>query len=166
MHKSEYQAWMNMKDRCGRSTRRGAHNYVGRGIAVCDRWSGSFESFLADMGPKPSPVHSLDRIDNDKGYEPGNCRWATRDEQSRNTRRNTLTEKIVSDALLMKSHGASTSYLARVLGVPLQTLEAAISGRNWKGVTAPDDPAAAIDLGIALVMAGIAALKAKEESNG
>ncbi len=55
---------------------------------MCERWQESFEFFMADMGPKPSPKHSIDRINNELGYEPGNCRWATAQEQANNTRRN------------------------------------------------------------------------------
>jgi hypothetical protein len=75
-----------MKTRCTNPNRPDWKNYGGRGIAVCDRWANSFEAFLADMGRKPSCEFTLDRIDNDAGYSPENCRWATWDQQSRNKR--------------------------------------------------------------------------------
>jgi len=81
----ENMAWQNMRRRCNDRSRPEWPRYGGRGIRVCERW-GTFENFLADMGRKPSPQHSLDRIDNDGDYEPGNCRWATAREQTLNSR--------------------------------------------------------------------------------
>ena len=79
-----YRTWRAMKARCAPTAPAHAY-YYDRGIGVCARWS-EYKAFLADMGHRPSPRHSIDRIDNDKGYEPGNCRWATKSEQERNKR--------------------------------------------------------------------------------
>lgn len=81
---SEYKAWKGMKARCYCLTNRAYRIYGGRGIKVCESWRNSFESFLADMGNKPSSKHSLERINNDGNYCKENCKWGTRAEQSAN----------------------------------------------------------------------------------
>jgi hypothetical protein len=83
---SEYRAWKGAKARCFNRKSPDFQAWGGRGITMCQRWKSNFSNFLSDMGRKPSPAHSLDRIDNDGDYEPGNCRWATPKQQSNNSR--------------------------------------------------------------------------------
>jgi hypothetical protein len=79
----EYRSWQMMKNRCLNTNARDYAHYGGRGIKVCQRWL-SFENFLADMGRRPTPKHTLDRKNSNGNYNPSNCRWATRLEQTRN----------------------------------------------------------------------------------
>lgn len=87
-----YPVWKRMIARCHAPKDKDYPMYGARGIRVCDRWRGDFMAFVADMGPKPTPKHSLDRRDNYRGYEPGNMRWATAREQEANKRKSRLFE--------------------------------------------------------------------------
>lgn len=86
----EYRAWQTARLRCIEPTNQAWPSYGGRGIRMCERWLNSASAFVADMGPKPSPKHELDRRDNDGHYEPGNCRWVLRTTNDRNRRSNRL----------------------------------------------------------------------------
>ena len=85
----EYRIWRHMRTRCENPKTPAFKHYGGRGIAVCDRWK-TFENFFEDMGTRPTESHSIDRIDNNVGYELLNCRWATSTEQNRNRRDNRI----------------------------------------------------------------------------
>ncbi|MFA5391930.1 MAG: AP2 domain-containing protein [Candidatus Omnitrophota bacterium] len=84
-HRPEYRCWQNMIKRCTNPSSHNYEYYGGRGIEVCDQWR-TFKNFLADMGERPSLLYSVERIDNNGNYEPGNCRWATKTDQNRNIR--------------------------------------------------------------------------------
>jgi len=82
----EHRSWMSLRNRCNNPNNDAYSDYGGRGIAVCTEWD-SFETFLKDMGNRPTLQHSIDRRNNDKGYSKSNCRWATKQEQANNRRR-------------------------------------------------------------------------------
>jgi hypothetical protein len=123
-HRPEWHAWRAMLDRCENPSNRGYRRYGGRGIAVCQEWHGDdgYHAFYAEVGPRPSSEHSIDRIDNNKGYEPGNVRWTTRDVQAANTR----------SVILVEHNGDTRSLRAWSIhfGIPHQTL----TGRYHRGV--------------------------------
>lgn len=97
----EYRVWQGIRHRCLNPKDPSYPNYGGRGITICNRWmsANSFEVFLADVGPRPSDLHSLDRINNDGNYAPENVRWATRSEQVKNRRPLRAIENFSDDAL-------------------------------------------------------------------
>jgi hypothetical protein len=93
-HTPEYASWQHAKARCYNTGDKHFSDYGGRGITMCDRWRDSFELFLADMGPRPSRKHSIDRKNNDGHYEPSNCRWADPFQQANNTRHNRVVSAL------------------------------------------------------------------------
>lgn len=112
----EYITWVSMRGRCRNPNEQWFHVYGGKGVKICERWSGSegFINFLSDMGNRPSAQHSIERIDSNGDYEPSNCVWATKIQQSRNTSRNRLL-----------THSGETHCLAEwaeIRGIPRKTL--------------------------------------------
>lgn len=89
-HHPLYRTWQNVKDRCRNPRNPYFHNYGGRGIQMHQAWFDSFAMFLAGVGARPTPQHSLDRIENNGNYQPGNVRWQTKKQQAHNMRKNRL----------------------------------------------------------------------------
>lgn len=131
----EYNCWHTMLSRCGNSNDPGYATYGARGIGVCERWL-TFEQFLADMGPRPSHSHTLDRIDGARGYEPSNVRWATWKEQVRNR----------SNTVLIEHQGVSRTITewSEILGVSV----ACIKARRKRGTTEPQKLLAPARIGV------------------
>lgn len=113
----EYSAWSAAIHRCTNPNNMHWKDYGGRGITVCDRWRNSYPAFLADMGRKPSPRHSIDRIDVNGNYEPGNCRWATPQEQARNHRPKKIGLSAREQIREFVSIGWPRTMVARIYGV-------------------------------------------------
>jgi hypothetical protein len=126
----EYGSWRAMKDRCLNPRHSAYDRYGGRGVTICERWL-TFANFFADMGPRPTPEHSLDRVDANGNYEPENCRWATDAEQNQNSRKNRF--------LTHDGQTLCVSEWARRIGIKAATLEQRLN-LGWsveRALTAP-----------------------------
>ena len=118
-----YWSYVSMLKRCYNTKHNAYKNYGGRGIAVCKRWRNSISAFISDMGPRPSPKHTIDRINNAKGYSPSNCRWATMKQQQRNRRNNRM--------LTYKGKTRCLSEWAELYGLSRHTLAGRINRYKW-----------------------------------
>jgi hypothetical protein len=116
-----YQAWRNIKARCRNPNNRKYPRYGGRGIDICDDWFHSFEAFLAEVGRRPAPHLTIGRIDNERGYEPGNVEWQTRGEQARTSYRPVIR----SDGARFNSITAA----AEAIGRRHETIWGALNGK-------------------------------------
>lgn len=127
-----YKSWDSMVQRCTNPRQTGYARYGAVGVTVCERWR-VFENFLADMGERPNGM-SLDRIDNARGYEPGNCRWATGRQQRMNQGRGSLTEAQAASVRKLRSEtGWGPKRIAEHLSVP----RGAVSGILYLGNLSP-----------------------------
>ena len=120
----EYKSWFHMRQRCKNPNHKGFKNYGGKGISVCNRWD-NFSNFLSDMGTKPTPKHTIDRVDNNGNYEPKNCKWSTNKEQNNNYSRNRI--------ITFNGHSKNLSQWAEFLGVSRNLLYGRIF-RGWSDI--------------------------------
>lgn len=120
VHTPEYKAWDNARSRCYRVKDRKYPLYGGRGITMCDRWRQSFANFYEDLGRRPSDRHSLDRINSNGNYEPGNCRWATIVEQNNN--------RSINRRLVVDGRTVTVAEAARLTGIPHATILGRLDG--------------------------------------
>jgi hypothetical protein len=120
----EYTRWQGAKARCFNTNTEEYRHYGGRGITMCDRWKNSFPTFLADMGPLPSPYHQLDRIDPDGNYEPGNCRWLGTRGQVMNRRNSVppLNQKLFNEIREWMAAGFPAMQISKQLDIPLYSV--------------------------------------------
>jgi hypothetical protein len=124
-----YNSWHSMRARCSDPSDAEYERYGGSGVTVCERWN-VFANFLADMGVKPAGTSI--RIDNTKGYEPGNCRWATPHEQTVNRRATYLNWDVVNEIRGRREHGQTTASIARRLGLKRKHVSNVVLNYIWK----------------------------------
>lgn len=128
----EYSTWKNMKDRCLNPNSSSYMNYGGRGITICDQWLHGFPSFLNDMGRRPTPQHTIERINNDGNYEPDNCKWETRINQNRNRRSTILSIDIAREVRRLRESGMMPSEISQLLSVSYHAVGAIIYSNKWR----------------------------------
>lgn len=124
-----YRSWSDMHTRCSNPRFKDFAAYGGRGITVCERWR-SFEDFYTDMGERPAGT-TLDRIDTNGNYEPGNCRWATQCQQQRNRTNNKLTPERVEEIKRLRDQGMTQRQIAARFGVCQRTVSCVLRGITW-----------------------------------
>jgi hypothetical protein len=124
-----YHSWQAMRARCRYVLRDCHKRYVGRGINLCSEWL-NFENFLRDMGERPSGT-TLERINNDLGYGPGNCKWATPTEQARNTRRSKLNFGQAVEVATLRLLGFKCREIAERFGISESLPREIVKGRTW-----------------------------------
>lgn len=129
---SEISAWKAMISRCENHNNQSYKWYGGKGIKVCDRWRNDYTKFLEDMGRKPTPKHTLGRL-NDKGdYDPLNCEWQTWTKQLRTSKNAKLTMVKAREIRMLYGRGYSSGDLAKEFGVTRTTICNVINGVSWK----------------------------------
>jgi hypothetical protein len=126
-----YKCWSSIIQRCTNPKNPSFSYYGGRGIRICERWRNDFALFIADMGPKPTPKHSIDRIDVNGNYEPGNCRWATATQQARNTRVSKLEAHEPAQIRWLVADGYSKASVSRFFSVSTSLVNSICKGHSW-----------------------------------
>lgn len=121
-----------MVARCNNPDHKDFKHYGGRGISVCVRWQASFHNFIIDMGARPTPKHSLERRNNNLGYSPSNCVWATKSEQVRNMRTTKLTEAQIIEIRRRYAAGETQVGLAESFGVSQPWIGRIVRGEVWQ----------------------------------
>ena len=130
----EYEIWCGIKQRCFNPDNKTYLNYGARGITMYKEWVYNYQAFLDYVGPKPFKNATIDRIDNDGNYEPGNVRWATYTKQARNTRKTVLNIPLVKRIKTMIKNGLSNKEISNLTGINRTTIYNVRVGNTWKDV--------------------------------
>lgn len=128
-HSKVYRTWCHIKGRCLNPSDSNYKDYGGRGITISDEWRDSFIAFYDNMGDPPTSRHTIERIDNNKGYQNGNCRWATYEENNQNRRSTKLTAEKVAE---IKASNLSGAEAAEKYGVSYSQVQRIRSGKRWR----------------------------------
>jgi len=130
----EYRTWQSMKNRCYNPNERSYKDYGAKGIEVCPQWLNDFQQFYEDMGPAPSPQHSIERIDFKSNYEPSNCIWLETKYQAHNRSNNTLNEDLVRYIRQQRDRGVRQCDVARELNLNPSSVGKIYRNEQWMHV--------------------------------